>query len=132
MVSAAAALAGVLGAAFALVIGVPTDRAATNDDLAKALARLEDPHRTAPIRLREKVITRLRRVLSVEAGGAHRASWPLTFGIWIYAAVASSVAISYLLNPQETPQAVKALAIAFGGYVIPFVTSAYGMTSRNK
>jgi hypothetical protein len=117
MVSAAAALSGVLGSAFALVIGVPTE--VTNEDLQKAIA--ENP---------KKKQTRLRTLLSLEPGGPDRSSWPLTFGVWAYAVVASAVAIVYLLNQGETPSMIKALAIAFAGYVIAFVTAAYGIAAK--
>jgi hypothetical protein len=49
----------------------------------------------------------------------------------VYAAVASAVAIVYFLNQAETPSAIKALATAFAGYVVAFMTAAYGIgTSR--
>jgi uncharacterized integral membrane protein len=51
----------------------------------------------------------------------------------MYAAVAAAVAVVYLLNQGETPTEIKALATAFGGYVIAFMTAAYGIgTSRNN
>jgi hypothetical protein len=121
MVSAAAALAGVLGSAFALVIGVPTDPSTTNLGLAEMLdSTTEAPKVT-------KARAWIWKLLSLEPGGAKRPSWPLTFGIWSYAAVASAVAITYLLNQAETPEAIKALAILFAGYVLAFVTAAYGI-----
>jgi hypothetical protein len=121
MVSAAALLAGILGSAFALVIGVPVR--ATNEGLAEALDK--------PVEERQRG-TWLRRLLSLEPGGKDRSSWPQTFGIWMYAAVASAVAVVYLVNQGETPTEIKALATAFGGYVIAFMTAAYGVgTSRN-
>lgn len=119
IVSAAAALAGVLGSAFALAIGVPTTANATNQDLFKAL----DAVREKPIRRRIRVT--LRQALSLEPAATDQASWPMTVGIWVYAAVATCVAITYVVNQNETPEAVKALAVAFGGYVIAFVTAAY-------
>jgi hypothetical protein len=122
MVSAAALLAGILGSAFALVIGVPVR--ATNEQLAEALRK---PAKDQPRG------TGLRRLLSLEPGGTDHASWPQTFGIWMYAAVATAVAIVYLVNQGETPTEIKALATAFGGYVIAFMTAAYGVgTSRNN
>jgi hypothetical protein len=122
MVSAAALLAGVLGSAFALVIGVPVR--ATNEGLAEALGKAAKDQPRG---------TWLRRLLSLEPGGTDHASWPQTFGIWMYAAVAAAVAVVYLLNQGETPTEIKALATAFGGYVIAFMTAAYGIgTSRNN
>jgi hypothetical protein len=125
MVSAAAALAGVLGSAFALVMGVPIRT--TNEALAKDLdpARVDDHFDPKKLRLK----TRLRRVLSLEPGGTDQASWPQTFGVWTYASVASAVAIVYVLNQAQTPPAIKGLAVAFGGYVIALMTAAYGLGS---
>jgi hypothetical protein len=126
MVSAAAALAGVLGSAFALIMGVPIRT--TNEALARDLAPARDlDDRLDPKKLPRK--TRLRRVLSLEPGGTDQPSWPQTFGVWMYAAVASAVAIVYVLNQAETPPAIKALAVAFGGYVIALMTAAYGLGS---
>jgi hypothetical protein len=122
MVAAAAALAGVLGSAFALVVGVPTD--ATNEDLSKALADQTDP--------KKQRLLFLRKILSLEPGGRKLPSGPLTFGIWAYAIVAGAVAIVYILNQGETPEAIKALAIAFAGYVIAFMTAAYGIASKRS
>jgi hypothetical protein len=121
MVSAAAALAGVLGSAFALVVGVPAD--VTNEDLEDALT-------TAKTTGKKRKRTLLRAVFSLEPGRQDLPSWPLSFGIWMYAAVASAVAIVYLLNQGETPPGIKALAIAFAGYVVAFMTAAYGVASK--
>jgi hypothetical protein len=122
MVSAAAALAGVLGAAFALVIGVPTKQSDVNQSLP------------APSATDKSGRARfwLWRLLSLEPTNKDGASWPLTFGIWAYAVVASVVALTYLINQAETPEAVKALAIAFGGYVVALVTSAYGVATKSR
>src|SRR5207302_5072928 len=117
MVSAAAALAGILGSAFALVLGVPSR--ATNERLAAALKVEKDA--------KPPKGTFLRRVLSLEPAGTEHPSWPQTFGIWMYAAVAFAVAIVYFLNQGETPPEIKALATAFAGYVIAFMTVAYGI-----
>jgi len=116
MVSAAAALAGILGSAFALVIGVPVR--ATNKGLEAALSPEPKKRRRG---------TWLRKVLSLEPGGTDHASLPQTFGIWMYAAVASAVAIVYFVNQGETPTEIKALATAFAGYVVAFMTAAYGI-----
>ena len=119
MVAAAAALAGVLGSAFALYIGVPTE--AVNQDLTEAIAREgRSPQKR----------TQLRKLLSLEPAAAGAASWPLTFGIWVYAVIASAVAITYFLNQNETPDPIKALAVAFAGYVLALVTAAYGLASK--
>jgi hypothetical protein len=55
----------------------------------------------------------------------------MTFGIWVYAFVASAVAITYVLNPNETPGPIKGLA-SFGGYVLALITTAYGVGPSSK
>ena len=128
MISAAAALAGVLGSAFALVIGTPP--AAINEDLARQLKKV----REGTVKGREKIRVRVRQVLSFEPAGVpgepNEYSWPLTFGIWAYAVVASAVAITYFLNQGETPPEIKALAVAFAGYVLAFLTAAFGVAAK--
>ena len=129
MVSAAAALAGVLGSAFALVIGVPTNPTSTNEDLKKAIDALAGSGEGARP---STVVVTLRKIFSLEPSDEHKASWPLTIGIWAYAVVGSAVAVTYFLNQNETPDAIKTLALAFGGYVIALVTAAYGIGSSGK
>jgi hypothetical protein len=36
--------------------------------------------------------------------------------------------VTYIVNQNEAPSSIKALAVAFGGYVIALVTAAYGIT----
>jgi hypothetical protein len=122
LVSTAAALAGVLGSAFALEIGVPTAKGATNANLGHALKAAADGS------AKDRVLAAGRRILSLEPPSTGAASWPKTFGIWVYALVASGVAVSYIINQNQTPPSIKALAVAFGGYVIALVTAAYGIT----
>jgi hypothetical protein len=74
----------------------------------------------------------IRRALSLEPSDPSSKSWPLTFGMWAYAAVASAVVVVYILNQNETPGAVKALAVTFGGYVIALINMAYGMTKQGN
>jgi hypothetical protein len=124
LVSAAAALAGVLGSAFALMIGKPTNEASTNAGLRTAL----DEAKTD----KDRALAWIRQVLSLEPSSTEKASWPMTFGIWAYALVASAVAITYILNESETPGTIKTLAVAFAGYVIALITAAYGITSNGK
>jgi len=115
-VSAAAALAGALGSAFALEIGAPTRAHEVNQAAAAA------PPGVPPT---TRVLARVRQALSLEPGSTHDASWPKTIGIWAYAAVASAVALTYVVNQHETPRAVQALALAFAGYVIALISAAY-------
>jgi tellurite resistance protein TehA-like permease len=117
LISTAAALAGVLGSAFALEIGTTTDASATNQALSQAVDGASN--------LKQKSLARIWQALSLDPKSVSSASWPKTFGIWVYAMVASAVAITYVLNQNETPAAIKALAVAFGGYVIALVTAAY-------
>jgi hypothetical protein len=122
LISAAAALAGVLGSAFALKVGVPPSPAAVNRKLAK---RLNDP-------TRNKADAGIRRALSLEPSTTSDVSWPLTFGIWVYAIVATATLVVYVLNQNETPSSVKALAVAFGGYVIALLNMAYGLSKGSS
>jgi hypothetical protein len=121
LISAAAALSGVLGSAFALKIGITPSAGAVNKELAAHTARARAKKASA-------LAAGIRRALSLEPSDASAKSWPLTFGIWAYAIVASSVVAAYILNQNETPGAVKALAVTFGGYVIALINMAYGMT----
>jgi hypothetical protein len=117
LISTAAALAGVLGSAFALEIGTKTPEASTNNNLSQAIGQATTG--------KQKAVTRIWQTLSLEPESTSAASWPKTFGIWIYAIVASGVAVTYVFNQNETPPSIKALAVAFGGYVIALVTAAY-------
>jgi hypothetical protein len=121
MVGAAAALAGTLGSAFALAVGVPV--VDTNEQLGEAIKQTAG--KRVPLRLR------LRQLLSLQPAGADQASWPQTFGVWAYAVVATAVATVYILRPGETPGSIKALAVAFGGYVIALMTAAYGLSKKS-
>ena len=49
----------------------------------------------------------------------------LGLGLWVYVFVGFFTAIVYLLNPNETPGAVSAVALAFVGYAVAVVTGAY-------
>jgi hypothetical protein len=126
LISAAAALAGVLGSAFALDIGSPTDPGSTNPELAEALKAAK----TVQGKKGHGWAAYVRRAFSLEPADVESASWPKTFGIWVYAFIAGAVAITYIVNPSTTPGAVRALAISFGGYVIALITRAYGITTK--
>jgi hypothetical protein len=117
LTGAAAALAGILGSAFALEIGVPSGSRPTNQALKAAVASAGTPA--------AKLRARVWQVFSIESSDPGTASWPKTFGIWVYAIVASGVAVTYVLNQHQTPDAIKALAVAFGGYVLALVNTAY-------
>jgi hypothetical protein len=121
LISAAAALAGVLGSAFALKVGVPPSPAAVNRKLA---AHLSDP-------ASNRVAARIRQAVSLEPSTTTDVSWPLTFGIWVYALVATATLVVYVLNQNETPSSVKALAVVFGGYVIALLNMAYGLSKSS-
>jgi hypothetical protein len=117
LISTAAALAGVLGSAFALEVGTTSDTAPTNAALDH---QVKDANG-----IPKQALARTWQALSLDPRNANSSSWPKTFGIWVYAIVASAVAITYVLNQGETPDSIKALAVAFGGYVIALVTAAY-------
>jgi hypothetical protein len=126
LVKAAAALAGVLGSAFALEIGIPTEERSTNSGLRKAIDAADE----GDGRRRNRALARVWRLLSLEPSDTQSASWPKTFGIWVYAIVAGIVALTYILAPSQTPDAIKALAIAFGGYIIALINTAYGLVTK--
>jgi hypothetical protein len=121
LVTSAAALAGVLGSAFALEVGTPTDERSTNPGLQRAITAAVAEKRRRPF---------FRQLLSLEPSDTQTASWPKTFGIWAYAFVAAAVALTYIFNQAETPPTIKALAVAFGGYVIALINTAYGLTKQ--
>lgn len=120
LISAAAALSGVLGSAFALKLGVAPNPSQVNSRLAADAARAGTSHASA-------LLAGFRKALSLEPAGTTGKSWPLTFGMWAYAVVASAVVVVYVLNQNETPGAVKALAVTFGGYVIALIHMVYSM-----
>jgi len=121
LVTAAAALAGVLGSAFALEIGTPTASRDTNPALRVAIDKSERKKERRPW---------TRQALSLEPPDTESVSWPKTLGIWAYAIVASAVTITYVCNQGETPSTIRGLAVAFGGYVIALVTRAYGLKTK--
>jgi hypothetical protein len=125
LISAAAALSGVLGSAFALKIGVAPNPGLVNRALATHQADA-DNHKRSP------VTATIRRALSLEPSDVDAKSWPLTFGIWTYAIVASATVVVYILNQNETPGTVKALAVTFGGYVIALINMAYGLAKQGN
>ena len=124
LISAAAALSGVLGSAFALKIGAKPNPSSVNHALATHIASSTHGGRRASLG------ADIRRALSLEPSAVGAKIWPLTFGIWAYAVIGSAVAVVYVLNQHETPDAVKALAVLFSGYVIALINSAYGMTQQ--
>ena len=126
MLSAAAALAGVLGSAFALYVGVPTKPDSTNAGLLIAVRKAEQDG------LPDKLRTWVRRAFSLEASQTTAASWPLTFGIWVYALVASAVAVTFVLFQQETPEQIRTLAIVFAGYILAMIYAAYGLSPKGR
>jgi hypothetical protein len=117
LLGTAAALSGVLGSAFALRMGV--NRGAPGPD--------QQQQQQAPAAGASRVGNRVKRVLAFEIGGPSNRNWPLTVGIWTYAAVASAVVIAYALNQDVTPGGVKALAVVFGGYVLALIHAEFGV-----
>lgn len=82
-ITAAAALSGVLGSAFALKIGVKPNPPLLKNDLATHNKNASEGHASP-------VAARIRQLLSLEPSDAHAKRWPLTFGIWSYGVVASA------------------------------------------
>jgi hypothetical protein len=126
-VTVAAALAGVLGSAFALEIGAPTAKGSINHGLRKALQDSKNPPKK-----NTRALAQVRLLLSLAPGDTQSASWPKTFGIWVYAVVASAVALTYTVNQSETPDKIKVLAVAFAGYVLALINAAYDTTSKES
>ncbi|MGA9856371.1 MAG: hypothetical protein WBQ18_00840 [Solirubrobacteraceae bacterium] len=118
MIAAAAALAGVLGSAFALKVGVPP--AHVNVKLGAQLA-------VASPTTGRRVTRVVHQALSLEPSDINAKSWPLTFGVWVYAIVASAVAVTYIFNQAATPGPIRAIAVTFAGYVLALLNSAYGI-----
>jgi hypothetical protein len=77
MVSTAAALAGVLGSAFALEIGTTPAKGQINHGLGTDLGPVDNGSSTPT----QWAKARIRQVFSLEPAGPTRASWPKTFGI---------------------------------------------------
>ena len=121
LVDAAAALAGILGSAFAIRIGNPANQAVINQSLATHLTKAQ----SEDAKKRTKLLAYLHRAVSLEVGKRGATSWPITFGLWVYAAVGSMLVVVYVLNESQTPGAVKALAVTFAGYVLALLTSAF-------
>lgn len=121
LLDSAAALAGILGSAFALRIGNPANQTMVNHTLAKHLSKA----RADNAKRRTKLLAYLYRIVSLEVGEKGAASWPITFGLWAYAAVGSMLVVVYVLNEAQTPGAVKALAVTFAGYVLALLTSVF-------
>jgi len=123
LISAAAALAGILGSAFALRVGNPASQTFTNQALAQHL----DEAAAGDATKRTRVAAWIHQALSLEASAADAKSWPVTFGMWVYALVASAMAITYIFNQNETPGTVKALAVTFAGYVIALLSHVFAI-----
>lgn len=129
VVDTAAALAGILGSAFALSMGVSSTSVNPAlkqhiDREAKRAARTG----TAP---RLTFTLFLHKAFSVQPGGTKEKSWPLTFGVWAYAIVGSAVAITYIFNQDHTPGTLRAIAVTFAGYVLALIHSAFGSGSSS-
>jgi hypothetical protein len=118
IVAVAAALAGVLGSAFALAIGVPTAKSQVNEGLREHLQKAAEGQAS-------RTAAYTRRALSPQPTSQSAASWPMTAGIWVYGLVGGATFLTYLISTNETPAPVKALAIAFGGYAVALSSAAY-------
>ena len=97
LVSFAGALAGVLGSAFAIALGV-----AKPDVTERPEGRM----------------ARTRKRL----GGI---SLSVTVGIWAYALVGAAAATTALVNLEETPDPIKALSSVFVGYILALAATAF-------
>jgi hypothetical protein len=96
LVTLAGALAGVLGSAFAIALGI------AKPAVDEATGRL------AGVRNR--------------FGGL---SVAITFGIWAYAIVGAAAAVTAVVNLDETPDPIKALSSVFVGYILAVASTAF-------
>ena len=100
LVGAGAGLAGAIGAGFALAMGIEKKKP---DDQSLAYRATALPR--------------------VDPGKAR--SWILAVGIYGYAVLSAVALLTWLLNRDETPKEIQALAVGFAGYVLSLVTSAF-------
>jgi hypothetical protein len=106
LVGAGAALAGVVGAGFALAMGLEKKKP---PDESLAVTSIALPKPALP-----------------KLGREEARSWILTIGIYGYAAVSIVAVITWLANRSETPEEIQTLAIGFVSYVLALATSAFG------
>jgi hypothetical protein len=99
-VSAAGALAIVLGGGYALTLGVPSSEALVKNGVVATVGSL----------LSEKL-------------------W-LSLGVVFYLAAGIAACITYGLSEAETPGILKTIAVGFGGYVIAYIGMAYRQLSN--
>ena|SRR5437764_7807704 len=59
-----------------------------------------------------------------------RADWILALGVFVYMAVGAACGLTYLANTDETPGLLRTVAVAFGGYVIAYIGTAYRQLSQ--
>ena len=130
LLTAAAALAGILGSAFALRMGNPSPQAVINQALKTRIDNINNPDISSTAADKMKRI--IQEGLSLEVSAPSKPSWPITIGIWVYAIVGSAVAVTYALNEHQTPDPVKALAVTFAGYVVALLSVAFGVQSSGS
>lgn len=96
LVAFAGSLAGVLGSAFAIALGIAKPAV---DQPTGRFARIKRPF----------------------AG----ISLSITLGIWAYALVGGAAAATALVNLEETPDPIKALSSVFLGYLLAVASTAF-------
>lgn len=96
LVAFAGALAGILGSAFAVALGI------AKPEVDERQGRLAGA--------RNRV-----RGLSLS----------VTLGIWAYAIVGAAAAVTALVNLEETPDPIKALSSVFVGYLLALASTAF-------
>jgi hypothetical protein len=56
---------------------------------------------------------------------------PLLFvGVFVYMFAGFAVCVTYAVHEGETPDVLKTIAVAFGGYVIAYLGTAYRQLSQ--
>jgi hypothetical protein len=66
----------------------------------------------------------------IREGGLKTSDFWLFLGVLLYMAVGAACGLTYLANVDETPSLLKTVSIAFGGYVIAYLGTAYKQLSQ--
>ncbi|HUJ54982.1 MAG TPA: hypothetical protein VLW49_03230 [Gaiellaceae bacterium] len=108
--------------------GKPPDISAPVQGTAAALAVALAAGFSNVLGMQPKAGVRALDVLAVLRGSA--TDLALFSGVFIYMAVGAACGLTYLANTDETPGLLRTVAIAFGGYVIAYIGTAYKQLSQ--
>jgi hypothetical protein len=110
-VKIATALAGALGAVFAVAMGIKKQDHQRNQALSDAPTDQPHPRVLAAATVGEALVPNVPKGLSVTA----------TIAVWLYPAVGVAAAITWWKNKSVSPDAIKNLAEVIGGYVLALI-----------